>query len=130
MHRLAAILILTAGTAFADQPVTGAQPYIFTQAHSGHSQSVQSGAALQVQLPGNPALWRFDSQASKNISFLGASPTFSPGRIPQTEALYNFNFVLTGGEQAIIVIRTDELPPDLEETVPGGVFSLSLDVEF
>lgn len=76
--------------------------------------------ATAIALIVSPALWRFDPLAS---------PTFSLGRVRQTQAIYSVDFELTDNAKAIIVIRTVKLRPDLEETVPCGVVCINFKVE-
>lgn len=110
------------------------RPYIFTQQHNvlnktdgeAGGQLIRLGYPLQVQLPGNPALWTFQPDASLNVEYLGRTMVYSPNRIEGTESIQVFDLALTpdaaSGTQGYFTFTTAELPPSLDRVVPGGIY--------
>lgn len=143
-----ALLLASLGTgAFAETrylpwPEDGAapRPYIFTQQHNvenrpdaeGRVQLIRKGYPLQVQLPGNPAIWSFRAGESENVAYRGRTMVYSPNRIAGTESLLVFDLELSpevrDGDEGRITFTTDQLPSALERVVPGGVFVLRFTV--
>lgn len=110
------------------------RPYIFTQQHNvanrpdtkGRVQLIRLGYPLQVQLPGNPSLWTFQPDQSRNVVYLGRTMVFSPDRIDGTSSILVFDLALApnaaDGTEGQVTFTTEELPPSLDNVVPNGVF--------
>lgn len=113
---------------------TAKRPYIFTQQHNvenrpdaaGRVQLIRLGYPLQVQLPGNPALWTFQPDASSHVTYLGRTMVYSPDRIEGTESVLVFDLALEmdveEGTEGQFTFTTDALPAALDNVVPGGVY--------
>ena len=122
-----------------DNPATKS-PYIFTQQHNVNGrddanmrvQLIRLGWSLQVQLPGNPAVWTFDAKDSDLIEPRGRTMVYSPTRIEGTESLFVFDFALPStakaGDHGTITLSTTELPQSLENVMPNGVFVVNFSV--
>ncbi|WP_299684411.1 hypothetical protein [uncultured Tateyamaria sp.] len=116
------------------------RPYIFTQQNNvegregapPHTQKVRIGYPLQVQLPGNPAVWTFDAGVSTLVEPRGWTMVFSPDRIPGTQSIFVFDFVLSPdaahGDEGVIVLTTSDLPEALDMVLPQGVFAVKFQV--
>ena len=116
------------------------RPYIFTQQHNAQSpdganrwkQLIRLGYPIQVQLPGNPALWSFQPDASRNVTYLGRTMVYSPDRIAGTSSVFVFDLALApnaiDGTEGYFTFTTDELPPSLDNVVPDGVFTVYFSV--
>ena len=116
------------------------RPYIFTQQHNvgnkpdGETggQLIRLGYPLQVQLPGNPALWTFQADASLNVEYLGRTMVYSPNRIEETESILVFDLALSpdamSGSEGYFTFTTEELPSSLDQVVPGGVYVVRFEV--
>ena len=93
---------------------------------------IRLGYPLQVQLPGNPALWTFQPDASLNVEYLGRTMVYSPNRIEGTESIQVFDLALTpdaaSGTQGYFTFTTEELPPSLDKVVPGGIYVVHFEV--
>lgn len=112
-----------------DEDVVDKRPYIFTQQHNNNaSQKVRLGWPLQVQLPGNPAVWTYQDDESKTVSPRGSAMVFSPGRIDGTSSIYIFDFVLAEnakpGDEGIITITSSNPPESLNRVTPDGVYQI------
>lgn len=115
-------------------------PYIFTQQHNidgrakskAPAQLIRLGWPLQVQLPGNPAVWIFDAQDSALIEPRGRAMVYSPNRVEGTESLFVFDFALPEtakpGDSGKITISTQEVPQSLDKVMPNGVFVVEFSV--
>lgn len=124
--------------AWPNDPVR--RPYIFTQQHNvegrpdvaGRIQQVRLGWPLQVQLPGNPAIWRFASDRSALVEPRGQAMIHSPARIEGTESILMFDFVLApeakAGDEGVITLTTTDLPHSLDRVIPTGVFVIEFSV--
>ena len=138
---------LSAGSLFAETTYpswesngSGNRPYIFTQQHNvenrpdaeGRVQLIRLGYPLKVQLPGNPALWTFQPEASKNVEYRGRTMVYSPDRIAGTESILVFDLVLAPdalpGSEGHFTFTTDELPPSLDNVIPEGVYVVRFSV--
>ena len=109
-------------------------PYIFTQQHNvenrpdaeGRVQLIRRGYPLQVQLPGNPAVWTFDADASALVEYRGRTMVYSPNRIAGTHSILVFDLAVSpdakAGAEGKFTFTTDALPASLENVVPGGVY--------
>ena len=95
-------------------------------------QLIRLGWSLQVQLPGNPAVWTFDAKDSDLIEPRGRTMVYSPTRIEGTESLFVFDFALPStakaGDHGTITLSTTELPQSLENVMPNGVFVVNFSV--
>ena len=110
------------------------RPYIFTQQHNAEirpgtpewAQFIRLGYPLQVQLPGNPALWTFRPEESQLVEYRGRTMVYSPNRIDDTQSLLVFDLALSPeaqhGSEGYFTFTTNELPQSLDNVVPGGVF--------
>ncbi|WP_390914083.1 multicopper oxidase domain-containing protein [Pseudosulfitobacter sp. SM2401] len=89
-------------------------------------QLIRLGWPLQVQLPGNPAVWTFDAKDSDLIEPRGRTMVYSPTRIEGTQSLFVFDFALPStakpGDHGTIPLSTTELPQSLKNVMPNGVF--------
>lgn len=138
---LALIAALAAATCTAQEtltpwPDTGAakRPYIFTQQHNmpvppedgGPRIVIRAGYPLQVQLPGNPALWSFVPEDSRHVAYLGRTMVYSPDRIPGTASLLVFDLDLApeavDGTLGQFTFATADLPASLDKVLPDGRF--------
>ncbi len=120
--------------------ITAPRPYIFTQQHNvenrpdaeGLVQVIRKGYPLQVQLPGNPAIWAFRAEASENVAYRGRTMVYSPNRIHGTESLLVFDLELSpearAGDEGRITFTTDRVPDSLDRVIPGGVFVIRFTV--
>ena len=116
------------------------RPYIFTQQHNvenrpdteGRVQLIRLGYPLQVQLPGNPAIWSFQPDASEYVEYRGLTMVYSPNRIDGTESLLVFDLALSDdarhGTEGYFMFITEELPAAIDNVVPGGVFVVRFQV--
>lgn len=101
------------------------RPYVFTQTSQGRLADVPVGALVQVQLPGDPSVWRIRHVSAEdrqeglppttrprlvpNVVGRAASIIPSPGRIPGSESIYQFDFVVRAPGMTTIVLQAD--PP-------------------
>jgi len=116
------------------------RPYVFAQQHNvngrpdaeGRVQRIRLGWPLQVQLPGNPAVWTFAPQDSPLIEPRGRTMVYSPNRIGDTQSIFVFDFVLSSdakpGDTGAITLTTQELPQSLGRVVPTGIFVVEFSV--
>ena len=144
---VAATLVFFAQAAVAEteyqpwqQDGVAKRPYIFTQQHNvgdkpdGETggQLIRLGYPLQVQLPGNPALWTFQADSSLNVEYLGRTMVYSPNRIAGTESLLVFDLALSpnakSGSEGYFTFTTEGLPSSLDQVVPGGVYVVHFEV--
>ncbi|WP_135502401.1 hypothetical protein [Roseovarius aestuariivivens] len=123
-----------------DQHGAAKRPYIFTQQHNAVIQSdteapaqlIRLGYPLQVQLPGNPALWTFQPEESHHVEYLGRTMVYSPNRIAGTESILVFDLALSAdaadGTEGQFTFKTEELPASLENVVPDGIYVVRFQV--
>lgn len=116
------------------------RPYIFTQQNNiqdrpditDRIQKVRIGYPLQVQLPGNPAVWSFDAEASALVEPRGRAMVYSPFRIEGTQSIFVFDFALSqaavDGDKGRITLFTDDLPLSLKNVIPSGVYTVEFTV--
>ncbi|GAA4643857.1 hypothetical protein GCM10023115_18170 [Pontixanthobacter gangjinensis] len=109
------------------------QPYIFVQQHNGKpGQKIRKGWPIQVQLPGNPAIWTFDAKQSRNVVPLGKTLVYSPDRIDGMESLFIFDLALEldaeAGQMGEIVYTTDDPLPSLNRVIPNRVFRVQFEI--
>lgn len=104
----------------------GERPTIFTQVHSGLVQTIGAAADFQIQLPGDPAVWRrVPASESPNVTFLGGEVIPSPGRIPETKAIYLFAYRVTGPGPVTVTLVARPAAP----IPPGDRFELQLQAQ-
>ncbi|SIS89384.1 hypothetical protein SAMN05421759_105179 [Roseivivax lentus] len=116
------------------------RPYIFTQQHNvdgrpdaeSRIQKIRLDWPLQVQLPGNPAVWTFVEDQSVLVEPRGRTMVYSPNRIDGTESIFVFDFALAAdakdGDAGVITLATEELPASLAPVMPNGVFVVKFHV--
>jgi hypothetical protein len=109
------------------------RPYIFVQQNNARpTQQVRLGYPLQVQLPGNPAVWHYQPKGSALVEQRGQAMVFSPGRIDDTQSIFVFDFVLADdakpGDTGVITIISPNPPASLSNVVPGGVWQVRFEV--
>lgn len=107
----------------------GKAPYIFTQQHNAIlMQQIRLGWPLQVQLPGNPAVWTVQLDENLFVEPRGRTLLYSPERIDYTQSLFIFDFALSAqakaGDSGRIVITTDKLPSSLANVIPCGRYTI------
>lgn len=134
--------IFVVGLGFADLARTPQQPisktYILSQAICLSSspappvplkagcalQTIPSGSIVEIQLPGDPSVWKA-SFVSPGLQQVGDPQILdSPGRIEGTSKIYRFRYLLTeGGIRATISFT--ESPPFLSK--PAGKFTYTIE---
>lgn len=149
---LAAVLLLSGGTvtASADRPPTR-WTYLFTQQHRDNlpwwhgtwqPQTVPSGAAVQIQLPGDPIRWIRDETRPcaptgpaaafprAQVEFVGGHTLPNDGRISGTSTLYVFDYRITGHGAAVICLYPDPVPDTPQDIAmpPGTPLNYTLTV--
>ena len=87
-------------------------------------QTIPSGSIVEIQLPGDPSVWKA-SFVSPGIEPLGVPRILdSPGRIEGAGTIYRFRYLLTtGGIKATITFT--ESPPFVSK--PAGKFTYTID---
>lgn len=96
-------------TAGAAAPAEEAAPsvsntYVFTSAHNGEKQLVEVGTRLQIQLPGEPGVWRLHLISAPAIVAAGP-PRILPnaGRVGGAASLYLFDFDVQGPANRVAI---------------------------
>lgn len=71
--------------------------YVFTPAHAGRRQIVEVGTRVEIQLPGEPGVWRLHLVSSPAVVASGP-PRVVPnaGRVAGAASLYLFDFEVRG----------------------------------
>ncbi len=116
------------------------RPYIFTQQNNvkgrsnplGGAQYVRLGWPLQVQLPGNPAVWAFSASQSRLVEPHGHTMVYSPHRIEDTDSIFVFDFVLSAnakpGDIGVITLTTARMPDSLNKVIPLSIYSVEFTI--
>jgi hypothetical protein len=88
-----------------------------------HAQSLPAGATLEIQLPGNPSVWKMASvpRSLRNGSWRKIA---NPGRIEGTSEIYVFTLEAGSPGQGDLVFH--ESPAHIAK--PGGTFTFPIAV--
>ena len=89
-------------------------------------QTVPAGSMVEIQLPGNPSKWRA-SQVSPGLRLVSQRIFASPGRIPDTNEIYVFRYLLlpakAGSERKETLVFIEN-PENLSK--PVGKFTFTI----
>jgi hypothetical protein len=89
------------------------------------AQTIPAGATVEFQLPGGPSMWRESSVSSGLRRSRPPQIIGSPGRIPGTEDIYQFRYMLLPGSAGSTqTITFTENPPFLSKPVGKLTFTI------
>lgn len=83
-------------------PLPVSNTYLLTQAAAGTTLVARVGAALQIQLPANPSVWKLIAIRGDAVEPRGHTLMSSPGRIPRFESVDMIDFTVIRAGRAEI----------------------------
>jgi hypothetical protein len=78
--------------------------YVFTGAHNGQRQVVEVGSRVEIQLAGQPGVWRLHLVSAPELVSAGPPRiASSPGQLAGTAGIYIFDFDVKGPARNVTV---------------------------